>query len=234
MQYPLQLPEQIAMGLHYQTRFKELFFYGRFVTAAEIALHAQMWYGAGYSLVSKIDNKACAHCTEILLVRKTPCGNMCRSCMPQLPGDQRVLIFRPPMHNGLGNRMSGLRGAHQMAVRTRRSFLLDWPTHQTESKFLYMQRTATHTSHSIPLNNSSRAPTFYDIRPNMNLFSLNVALSAGPTVIVEELYHAIGFDQRANAAYLSLLRPTSHFCKTRKRILRNSVSIQPRVGLGCK
>ena len=214
LQNPSHLPVQIAMELHYQTRFKELFFYGRFVTAAEIALHAQLWYGAGYSLVTRNDNNACKHCTEILLVRKTKCSKMCRSCMPRLASDsQRVLIYRPHLHNGLGNRMSGIRGAYRMAVRTRRSFWLDWPARQTESEFFHMQRTASHVSHYMPWNHSSCAPTFFDVRPNMNDFIFNVSLSNENVIVFEEMYHDLGFGANANAAYLSLLRPTSSFLK---------------------
>lgn len=153
---------------------------------------------------------------EHLLDRVQECSKMCRSCMTQSPRDKRVLLFRPHLHNGLGNRMSGVRGAYQMALQTHRSFWLDWPAHQSESSFFHMQRTATSISCYIPWDRSSCAPTFFDTRPNMNVFTRNIAMSNETIIVFQEIYHDLGFDMKANAAYLSLLRPTLPFLQHMK------------------
>ena len=64
------LPHQIALELHYQTRFAVLPFYGRFLTAGEIGLFMDyLWRVAGYALVGRHHNRDCKHCAEVLLAR---------------------------------------------------------------------------------------------------------------------------------------------------------------------
>lgn len=64
------LPLQIAVELHYHTAFKLLPWYGRFISAAEIAMFMDtLWRKGGYLLADRNDNRRCDHCSELLLVR---------------------------------------------------------------------------------------------------------------------------------------------------------------------
>ena len=67
------LPRQMAVEMHYKTRFRELPWFGRYKSAGEIAtfMDALYRYG-GYHLIDRHDNPFCKHCTETLLVRYEP------------------------------------------------------------------------------------------------------------------------------------------------------------------
>ena len=65
----IPLPEQISFELHYQTQMEGLDWYGRPITAGEIAMLARSLYDAGYRLISREDNNLCPHCTELTVIR---------------------------------------------------------------------------------------------------------------------------------------------------------------------
>lgn len=62
-------PVQISLELHYVTQMKLLSWYGRYKTAAEIALFLDLLWHHKYLLVDRNDNPHCPHCSEILLSR---------------------------------------------------------------------------------------------------------------------------------------------------------------------
>jgi hypothetical protein len=75
MKHPSILPDQIALELHYQTQFPDISWFGRYLSAGEIATVAEeLFKVGGYQVVDRHDNPYCKHCTEILLVRKPTCG----------------------------------------------------------------------------------------------------------------------------------------------------------------
>uniref|UniRef100_A0A7S3SJ10 Methyltransferase domain-containing protein n=2 Tax=Choreotrichia TaxID=141411 RepID=A0A7S3SJ10_9SPIT len=75
MKSPSSLPKQIALELHYKTQFPDLSWFGRHLSAGEIALFAEELFQVGsYQVVDRNDNPHCLHCSEILLVRKPSCG----------------------------------------------------------------------------------------------------------------------------------------------------------------
>lgn len=64
------LPEQLAIELHFKTRFRELPWFGRYKSAGEIGTFMDLLYRRGdYHITDRHDNRFCQHCTELLLSR---------------------------------------------------------------------------------------------------------------------------------------------------------------------
>ena len=67
---PELLPTQIGFELHYKTQMTELSWYGREISAAEMALFMDhLTRVGGYSLIDRHDNPYCPHCSELLVSR---------------------------------------------------------------------------------------------------------------------------------------------------------------------
>mmetsp|Transcript_27085 Transcript_27085/g.45026 ORF Transcript_27085/g.45026 Transcript_27085/m.45026 type:complete len:299 (+) Transcript_27085:65-961(+) len=62
-------PEQIAMELHYQTQMKQLSWFGRYKSDAEMLALGMLIRRSGYLIAHRADNLVCKWCTELLLVR---------------------------------------------------------------------------------------------------------------------------------------------------------------------
>jgi hypothetical protein len=74
MNHPSVLPAQIALELHYKTQFRDISWFGRYLSAGEIAAVAEeLFKVGGYQVVDRHDNPYCKHCTEVLLVRNPTC-----------------------------------------------------------------------------------------------------------------------------------------------------------------
>jgi len=71
----IELPEQVAFEMHYQTQMDGLDWHGREITTGEVAQLARDLYEAGYRVTSREDNRLCPHCVEFTLVRfRCPLG----------------------------------------------------------------------------------------------------------------------------------------------------------------
>lgn len=63
-------PMQIAVEMHYLTQFPEVNFHGRDLSPGEIYLYFEsLFQRGGYVLAERRDNRFCAHCSEILLLK---------------------------------------------------------------------------------------------------------------------------------------------------------------------
>ena len=60
---------QVAVELHAQTAMKQLPWWGRYKSPAEVLALGGMIARAGYYIAHRQDNPVCPWCTELLLVR---------------------------------------------------------------------------------------------------------------------------------------------------------------------
>ena len=93
------LPDQIGVELHYKTRFRELSWFGRYLSAGEIALFADLLFRqGGYAITDRHDNPHCKHCTEVLLQRYQSIDARAydRTPAPATRGDAPTSMLHPP------------------------------------------------------------------------------------------------------------------------------------------
>ena len=148
------------------------------------------------------------------MVRKTHCGNVCRSCLERRFTKPTVLS-RPHTTNGCGNRFSGIRGAYEISKRMNMDFSIDWPEHETESDYFHTaHRTVNKNIGYHYLNASSCPVTFYDTSLGMNNKVLQVVKQVKGDIIFEQISHDFNLNGiAANDAYNLLFTPHKSFLK---------------------
>jgi hypothetical protein len=148
-------------------------------------------------------------------------NNICRSCL-NTKFENKTLIVRPHKNNGIGNRLSGIRGAYTLAKKTNRQFIIDWPYEETESQFFNIHHHKVFQPSKYTSFNSGSCPlVLRETFPSMSLKIINMAHTNEKVIILEQLYNDLGYIENAYEIYNTLLKPTNEFKQQLKAYITN-------------